>query len=514
MNDKRVTVNVLGPLLIGDPKNPDNPASRAAWERLKRQLEGLKELGVHALSTDVWWGIVAETQGQYNWSYYDRVAQLVTAAGLQWVPILSFHRCGGNIGDDAYVGVPAWVWGTVASKAGSSDNNVGRFLSEQGNVSHEYVSVWATDLIIEEYAAFMRAFQEHFADKARSIAEVNVSLGPSGELRFPSYNSHDRNSDYPRRGALQAYSSLALASFRRFALAKYGDVRRVGEAWGVKLSGENEIRPPDDCPGFFARRDHVNIQYGRDFFDWYSDSLLEHGRKVLHAALEVFASEEAPFKGIDVGAKVPGVHWRLGERAGSSVVLGDRLAELAAGLIRTSGNDWGSDQEGRGYRFLVSMFRKLQEENPDGRLVLHFTCLEMPDGQDGPEARSLPHTLAGWFGQEARRQGVPLKGENALWWNLYTRHAWQLMRSLLRVEGRDAAYQGLTLLRVGYLLNNEISRSELARTVELAEKANQASAGQTGSGGSTLGSCCAAVLTRVAKFCWALLGRRQRSCPA
>jgi hypothetical protein len=34
--------------------------------------------------------------------------------------------------------------------------------------------------------------------------EINVPAGPSGELRYPSYNAHDQGSGYPTRGALQS----------------------------------------------------------------------------------------------------------------------------------------------------------------------------------------------------------------------------------------------------------------------------------------------------------------------
>lgn len=47
------------------------------------------------------------------------------------------------------------------------------------------------------------------------IAEINVSLGPAGELRYPSYNLHDWG-NYPNRGTLQCYSPLAEQDWRRY----------------------------------------------------------------------------------------------------------------------------------------------------------------------------------------------------------------------------------------------------------------------------------------------------------
>ena len=101
------------------------------------------------------------------------------------------------------------------------------------------------------------------------------------------------------------------------------------------------------------------------------------------------------------------------------VIMGDRLAELDAGMITTSQNDWASDDLGHGYRPLLSGIKQLMSKPGGDRLMLHFTALEMPDGIDSNMgANAMPYTLANWVGQEAQRQGIPLKGENALGGNL------------------------------------------------------------------------------------------------
>src|SRR5262249_14823274 len=148
-----------------------------------------------AVSTDVWWGLVEKSERQYDWRYYDKLSDHIIKAGLKWIPIISLHQCGGNIGDDVTVLLAQWLWAKLAKKLASGDINAEKYVSEQGNTSNEYVAVWATHLVLEDYVAFFAAFQAHFAAKSKHVAEVNISLGPAGELRYPSYNSHDKGTD-------------------------------------------------------------------------------------------------------------------------------------------------------------------------------------------------------------------------------------------------------------------------------------------------------------------------------
>jgi beta-amylase len=459
-----VSLSVMAPLMVGDAKDVNGDKSRPAWQEFDRQLQEAKNLGIDAVSTDVWWGLIEPKKGEFDWSYYEKLSDHITAAGLKWVPILSFHQCGGNVGDDVNVPIPEWIWGDVASRASGGDTEAVKYKSEQGHTSPEYVSLFADHAVMDNYASVMNEFQTHFAAKAKNIGEVNVSLGPAGELRYPSYNAHDTNAGYPTRGALQSYGPLAVDSFREYVEKKYGGHDAVGQAWKIDNLDDSHILPPDDPNGFFARGDHFNTQYGRDFFDWYNQSLVDHGNKMLSTAVSVFGQRDSAFYGIDLGAKVPGVHWRVGEMVGGNVQLSDRLAELDAGLIRTSAGDWDKDTDGRGYRPIFSMFKSLQPliAGRGTRIVPGFTCLEMPDGDGGPSIKAMPHTLATWVGMEAERQGLHLKGENALNGNLYNKSAWDLMRGFLTLPNQHGYYHGLTFLRMTDIVNNDTARANVS----------------------------------------------------
>lgn len=467
LNGAETTFNVMAPLLVGDPANPHSEASKAQWAEFDRQLAEAKKLGVDSVSTDVWWGMIEPEKGKFDFSYPQQLAEHITKAGLKWNPILSLHQCGGNVGDTVNIALPKWIWGELASKLPSGDPEALKFKSEQGHTSPEYISFWADDLALEHYASVMKNFQSHFANMAPHIGEVNISLGPAGELRYPSYNSHDVNTGYPTRGALQAYSELAIESFRDYVGRKYGGVDGVGKAWGIQGLDQEHILPPSDAQGFFDRGDHFNTQYGKDFFDWYNQSVIDHGRRVMTLASSIFAPPNAAFTGIDLGAKVPGIAWRVGENQNGKIILGDREAELAAGLIRTSSGDWNSDVMGRGYRPILSMFRQIQPTlgSSDTHIVPAFTAMEMPDGDNGPGPKALPHSLATWFGQEAERQGLWTKGENALNGNLYNANSWDLMRSLVDLPTQDDPYHGMTFLRMGDVVDSPVARAKLSEMV-------------------------------------------------
>lgn len=457
--------NAMAPLLIGDPSQMNSADSQTAWEKFARQLVEIKQLGIQAVSSDVWWGIIeADREGEFDWSYYDKLSNLIVGAGLKWVPILSFHKCGGNIGDDCTVNLPSWVFPKLAGLLKSTDS-AGKYVSEQGNVSSEYVSVWATDLILENYRSVMSAFQNRYAYLAPAIAEINLSLGPAGELRYPSYNSHDKNSDYPHRGSVQAYSKLARQSFHDYIMQKYGNLESLNKAWGHPLDrGAHVIEPPRDVEQFFRNQGQHKSQYGRDFCNWYAQSLREHGRKVMQAAISVFGSKDSAFAGIDLAAKVPGVHWRMGAWKGEELQFADRLAEIPAGLISANPDDW-NEFRGRGYAELISLFSNLAESSKKSRIVLHFTCLEMPDAAGNPGVNSLAYTLVRWIGKQAKRAGLTIKGENALAFHLYDKACWDRMRSHLALQGNNGDYAGITFLRLTDILASRTAQEELKRLI-------------------------------------------------
>lgn len=423
-NNPNFSANVMAPLVVSD------------WGQFGSQLNTVKAYGVDAVTVDVWWGTVEGAgDNQFNWTYYDRIFSEITSRGLDIVPIFSFHQCGGNVGDTCSIPLPSWLWGKYASTTHNGivlGTNGLKHRSEQGNFSNETVQGWATPVVANEYRDFTQAFVARYGTQyANRMQEINVSLGPAGELRYPSYNGHDSGTGYPTRGALQAYSPLAVKSFQQFAIAKYGTLAGINAAWGSQLTAQSQIQPPSNAGFFFSSGDYRNTQYGKDFIDWYNGSLVDHGERMLDTVLAALGTS---FPGAEIGYKIPGVHWSM---TGPT----PRAAEVAAGLVRTS-VDMNAASTGRGYANIVGLANRVADS---GRgVILHFTCLEFNDENFAPQY-SQAKTLVGWVGAEAGRQNVAIKGENALAGGITSNNGWDNVNQAFD----NFPYIGMTVLRVG-----------------------------------------------------------------
>ncbi|MDY6912067.1 MAG: family 14 glycosylhydrolase [Chloroflexota bacterium] len=404
------------------------------WDAFNRNLQRAKSIGVVAVSTDIWWGKVeGSADQQFDWSYYDKVSNAIISAGMKWVPIFSFHQCGGNVGDTCDIPIPPWIW----QKLGGDNPEQLKYKSEKGNYSTEVIALWSDDKAGEQYKQFIKAFAVHFSNKASHIEEVNISAGPSGELRYPSYNQHD-DFQYPGRGFLQSYSDHAIDDFRGFVKDRYGSLDNVNAAWNIKLTSWNEIRPPLDANGFFYRKDYLNIRYGKDFTEWYNQALIKHGEFMITVAMDALG-EHLP--GVALGIKIPGVHWLM-----SSPEM-PRSAEISAGLIPTH-IDIFSDNTAHGYSPIIEMAKNLSREERE--VVLHFTCLEMDNNSQAPNY-SLAKDLVFWVSNGAGAREVTIMGENALSGGITNDYGWDNIDNAIRW----GTYRGLTTLRVGNLADND-----------------------------------------------------------
>lgn len=94
-NDLRVPVFVMLPLdTVSFGGNLNKPRAMNA------SLMALKSAGVEGVMVDAWWGLV-EKDGpmKYNWEGYAELVQMVQRHGLKLQVVMSFHQCGGNVGD-------------------------------------------------------------------------------------------------------------------------------------------------------------------------------------------------------------------------------------------------------------------------------------------------------------------------------------------------------------------------------------------------------------------------------
>lgn len=90
-----VPVYVMLPL---DTVSPGGGVNRA--RALNASLMALRSAGVEGVMVDVWWGLVEKDgPGKYNWEAYLELVQMVERNGLKLQMVMSFHQCGGNVGD-------------------------------------------------------------------------------------------------------------------------------------------------------------------------------------------------------------------------------------------------------------------------------------------------------------------------------------------------------------------------------------------------------------------------------
>ncbi|XP_074565611.1 beta-amylase 1, chloroplastic-like [Curcuma longa] len=408
---KGVPVFVMMPL---DTVRPGGGLNRK--KAMNASLMALKNAGVEGVMVDVWWGMVEnERPGEYDWRGYDEFMEMAARIGLKVQAVMSFHQCGGNVGDSVTIPLPRWVLEEMAKDPDLA------YTDQWGRRNPEYLSLGCDALPVLKgrtpvqcYADFMRAFRHRFSDLLGStIVEIQVGMGPAGELRYPSYPEGDGTWKFPGIGAFQCYDKYMLSDLKAAA-------EKVGKSeWGnggpSDAGGYNNW--PEDT-AFFRREGGWNGPYGEFFLSWYSQMLLDHGERIVSSATSIFDN----LAGVKISVKVAGIHWHYGSRS--------HAPELTAGYYNTRYRD--------GYLPIARML---------GRhgAVFNFTCVEMRDGEQPGDAGCKPEELVGQVAAAAREAGVELAGENALPRYDETAHE-QIVRAAAGAQAKMAAF---TYLRMG-----------------------------------------------------------------
>ncbi|GAU39199.1 hypothetical protein TSUD_270430 [Trifolium subterraneum] len=286
---------------------------------LKEQLVQLREAGVDGVMVDVWWGII-EQKGpkEYDWSAYKSLFQVVQECGLKLQAIMSFHQCGGNVGDVVTIPIPQWI-----------------------------------------YSDYMKSFRENMSEflKSEVIIDIEVGLGPAGELRYPSY-PQNQGWVFPGIGEFQCYDKYLKADFKA-AAAKAGH-----SEWELPDDAGTYNDVPESTE-FFNTNGTYLTEKGKFFLTWYSNQLLNHGDQILDEANKAFLGCK-----VKLAIKVSGIHWWY--------KAPNHAAELTAGYYNLDDRD--------GYRPIAKVVSRHHG-------ILNFTCLEMRDSEQSSDAQSAPQEL-------------------------------------------------------------------------------------------------------------------------
>ncbi|CAL9174566.1 unnamed protein product, partial [Musa hybrid cultivar] len=374
-----IPVYVMLPLdVINDHGKLANP------EILIEQLRALKSIKVDGVMVDCWWGIVEDSAPRvYNWDGYRHLFQIVRQLKLKLQVVMSFHECGGNVGDDVWIPLPHWV-----IEIGNSNPDI-YFTDRAGRRNTECLS-WGIDrkrvlrgrTAVEVYFDYMRSFRVEFDEffEDGTISEIQIGLGPCGELRYPSYPAK-HGWKYPGIGEFQCYDAYLLQSLEEAAKARGHPL--LGKV--PQNSGSYNSQPHET--GFFRDGGDYDNSYGRFFLGWYSKVLVDHGDLVVSLA-------KLAFEGSCIAVKISGVHWWY--------KTASHAAELTAGFYNPCNRD--------GYAPIASMLKK-------HGATLNFTCVELrtlDQHVDFPEAMADPEGLVWQVLNAAWDVSVPMASENAL----------------------------------------------------------------------------------------------------
>jgi len=425
--------------------------------QLKSQLEKAKSAGIKGVMADVWWGVCEPQPGDYKFGAALELCELLKSLGLNLQAVMSFHQCGGNVGDSVSFPLPAWC----LSKAKQSGL---LYTSKAGIVSEDCLSLSADKASIFPAAAggfrtALQCYQDYMAAFVKSmgkhvgttICELQVGMGPCGELRYPSYlMAHGWN--WPGVGIVMAYDP--------------GMLRMLKEDTGMSEPPlglpDDQNAMPDDISIFKAAsalRDVDNTGFrsgnGKVFLEWYSKVLLRHGANLLEqATLALQRCGEYGAGTLCFSAKVSGLHWH--------VMHPSRATEACAGY-----NCCTSDAADA-YLDIAKMLSKASR-TADRPVIFNFTCMEMTNDSCGgvPHALSAPEDLIAQVRRACVATNVGLAGENALEFDLATgRWAFNQMQKQIRSysKGFDAMH-AITLLRLGDGFVRPESLQELAKFV-------------------------------------------------
>ncbi|KAM2234537.1 hypothetical protein PS1_013004 [Malus domestica] len=434
-----VPVYVMMPL---DSVTMHNSVNRK--KAMNASLQALKSAGVEGVMMDVWWGLVErDAPGAYNWGGYAELLEMARKHGLKVQAVMSFHQCGGNVGDSVTIPLPKWVVEEV-----DKDPDLA-YTDQWGKRNCEYLSLGADTLPVLKgrtpvqcYADFMRAFRDNFKHLlGDTIVEIQVGMGPAGELRYPSYPESNGTWQFPGIGAFQCFDKYMLSSLK--AAAEAAGKPEWGSTGPTDAGHYNNW--PEDTPFFRKEGGGWNTTYGEFFLGWYSQMLLDHGERILTSAKSIF--EEA---GVKISVKVAGIHWHYGTRS--------HAPELTAGYYNTRFRD--------GYIPIAQMLAR-------HGAIFNFTCVEMRDHEQPQEAQCLPEKLVSQVAMATQKVNVPLAGENALPRYDDYAHEQILEASSLNVEGNAQGNQmcAFTYLRMNpHLFQPDNWRRFVAFVKKMKEK--------------------------------------------
>jgi len=370
-----------------------------------QRLRRLADIGVRGVMVDVWWGLCEPQPEVYDFSKFVDLADQCKSLSLEMQAVMSFHQCGGNVGDSVYIPLPSW-----AVEIGN-EHRVW-FVDREGRLNREYISFGADyDPIfhgrtaLDVYRDYIQAFESAMGDRMGSVvSEIQVGVGPCGELRYPSYRMEEGLWKFPGIGEFQCFDRYLLADLKAAA----NDAGRP--EWGTPPEQTGSYNSQPQETQFFRNKEDGGswVEDGSRFFaNWYSDRMIRHGEAIIASAAQVANKYNGK---VSLACKVAGIHWWYGTQS--------HAAEMAAGY-----NNAGHDDT---YDKIAKMLKKYD-------VIFDFTCLEMYNLDQPESARCEPENLVRQVLTAVARHGLRFAGENAL--PRYDQKAYQKIENVYKEAG-------------------------------------------------------------------------------
>lgn len=222
------------------------------------------EIGATSIQTYIFWNKVEKEPGYFDWSIYDRDAEIIKRYNLKWVPFIILGPW--------YV-TPEWF-------RQSPDNLYARCVEHNRDSKNQ--SIWNKNLkpYIER---FMEEFAKHFIPM--NVLE-SVLLGISGDYGEAIYTvTGNWPGEYHGHQGYWCNDPVAIKDMQEYFECKYKDIKALNYQWDADYKGFFEIRP-------FLRKDAPSKKAWIDFIDWYRLRMNEWAKWWLETAKKKFPSTE------------------------------------------------------------------------------------------------------------------------------------------------------------------------------------------------------------------------------
>ncbi len=293
-------------------------------------LRRLVDMGATSVETYVRWIDFEPEQGRWDWSVFDADLEALRAHGLRWVPFLI-----------------AGPWYATPEWFRRSEQSVFARCLEHGRETGTQ-SIWSPHLF-PQVRRLMAAFATRYGVGGASESVESLLLGVTGDYGEAIFTVVGNwPGDYHGHAGYWCGDRYALADFRRWTQARYGDLAGLRQAWGDAPSSWDGLTPPSSPPQAPSPRAWL------DFVEWYRGAMTAWAERWLVEARTRLPGSEiylctggdmTPSHGSDFSeqcrvAAATGAGVRI-TNEGSDYVQNLMLTRLAASAARHHGGFFG-----------------------------------------------------------------------------------------------------------------------------------------------------------------------------